>query len=124
MSSIGSNSPPETVDGIALLCRMPRLFRGGTESARTLVRRSSIRPEEMTVSAVTAVLNEDPQLIEEWQRWSDDKRTSSGWFLSHENGSHEVGHLPDGHRRAFADAVSACADFVLKEIQDIWNARA
>lgn len=122
MINIGSNSPHQKLDDVAYLCRIPRLFRDGTESARMLVHQSRIRPEEMAVEAVSAILDADPQLVEEWQRWSEDKRTSSGWFLTHEKGSHVVGHLPDGHRLVFADAVSACADFVLKEIQDIWNA--
>jgi hypothetical protein len=76
-------------------------------------------PEEITVEGVMTVLDADPQLIEEWHRWSEDKRTSSGWFLAFENGAHVVGHVPDGYRLTFADAASACADFIVKEIQEI-----
>jgi hypothetical protein len=47
------------------------LFRSGKESAHTLIQQ---RPEEMAVDAVAAILDADPQLVEEWQRWSDDKR--------------------------------------------------
>lgn len=106
-------------DDLARLCLMPRLLRGGTESARVFLREISIKPDEVTIEGVRAVLDADSRLVEEWQHWSEDKRTRSGWFLSCENGSYVVGHLPDGYRDIFSDALSACADFVTKEIRDI-----
>jgi hypothetical protein len=96
------------------------MFREGTESAHKLVHKSRTGPEALTVDAVKAVLGADPQLIDEWQRWSQDKRTSSGWFLDNQDGSLVVGHLPRGDRLVFPDATSACAEFILRELRDIW----
>lgn len=80
------------LDDISYLCCLPRTFREGGESAYTLVHRSRMRPEQISVDAVRAVLDADPQLIGEWQRWSEDKR----------------------------DAASACAEFIVRELRGIW----
>lgn len=113
------NSPPALED-VAYLCRLPRLFRGGTDSAHKLVHKSRTRPEVITVDDIKAVLSTDPQLIDEWQRWSEDKRTSSGWYLESQDGSHVVGSLSRGDRLEFPDAASACAEFILRELRVIW----
>jgi hypothetical protein len=115
--SIGSTTAP---DDIAYLCRLPRTFRQEAESAYALVHRSRTAPEKISIEAVRAVLDADPQLIGEWQRWSEDKRPSSGWFLDYQNGSHIVGHLPRGPRLTFPDAASACAEFIVRELKAIW----
>jgi hypothetical protein len=115
-----SNQSPAILDAdVVYLCRLPRMFRGGTHSAHTLVHRGRISPRSLTRDAVRAVLEADPKLIDEWQGWSQDKRTSSGWFLEFENGAHVVGRLPDGYRITFPDATSACTEFILRELRDI-----
>lgn len=120
MTLSGSNAAPERSDDVAYLCRLPRTFRGGTESARTLVHKGGTDPNLITVEAVKAVLDADPGLIDDWQRWSEDKRVSSGWYLGYENGSHIVGYIPHGDRLAFPDASSACAEFIVRELRSIW----
>jgi hypothetical protein len=116
----GSNTAPQALDDVACLCRLPLTFREGTQSARKLVHKSRTDPKLVTVEAVKAVLDAAPGLIDEWRRWSEDKRTSSGWFLSYENGSHVVGYHPRGDRVAFPDASSACAEFIVRELRSIW----
>jgi len=83
--------------GILYFCRIPRMFRAGGKSARQLVREGHMATNALTINALKSVLNDEPQLIDEWQQWSEDKRTS-GWFLTFENGSHVVGHHPKGER--------------------------
>jgi hypothetical protein len=78
-----------------------------------------MNPRSLTHDAVRAVLDADPQLVVEWQGWSQDKRTSSGWFLEFENGAHVVGRLPDGQRVTFPDAATACTEFIIRELCDI-----
>ncbi len=104
---------------VVYLCGIPRMFRGGTESPYQLVHKSRTSPVELTVDAVKAVLDGDLQLIEDWQRWSEDKR-SAGWYLDSRGGSHVVGYVPTGERLVFGDAVSACATFIVRELRAIW----
>lgn len=116
----GSNRSSTAFEDIAYLCRLPQTFHEGTESAYDLLHQSRTSPESISIDAVRAVLDADPLLISAWQRWSQDKRTSSGWFLDYENGKHVVGHLLRGNRLTFPDAASACAEFIVRELRDIW----
>lgn len=120
MTPPASKAVSQGSDDVAYLCRLPRMFRVGTESARKLVHKSRTNPKLITVEAVKAVLDADRGLIDDWQRWSEDKRVSSGWYLGYENGSHIVGYLPHGDRLAFPDATSACAEFIIRELRSIW----
>ena len=120
MTTPGSNAVSQDSNDVAYLCRLPRIFRGGTESARNLVHKSRTDPRLITVEAVKAVLDAEPALIDDWQRWSEDKRVSAGWYLGYENGSHIVGRYPSGDLLAFPDATSACAEFVVRELRSIW----
>jgi hypothetical protein len=117
---VSTAGPNTALEDVAYLCRLPRTFRHGAESAYDLVHRSRTRPDTITVDAARAVLDAEPELISEWQRWSADKRTSSGWFLNYENDKHVVGYIPGGERLAFPDAASACAEFIIRELRAIW----
>jgi hypothetical protein len=75
-------------------------------------------PSALTLDAVKSALDEDPRLIGEWELWSQDKRTT-GWYLRIEQGSHVVGRFPEGDRLIFPDAVTACAEFIIRELQAI-----
>lgn len=78
MTPPSSSALSQASDDIVYLCRLPRIFRGGAESARKIVHKSRVHPKLITVEAVKAVLDTDPGLIDDWQRWSEDKRVSSG----------------------------------------------
>ncbi len=120
INTASSNGSSQVQEDIAYLCQLPRMFREGAESAYKLTHKSRTSPEVITVDTVKAVLGTDPQLIDEWQRWSQDKWTSSGWYLENQGGSHVVGHIPRGDRLVFPDAASACAEFIVRELRDIW----
>jgi hypothetical protein len=81
---------------------------------------------KLSRDAIIEVLSSDPSLIQDWLRYSGDKRTSSGWFLM-ENG--RVGYL-DTRLNASHDIrldlgptndnlASACAEFIIKETNGI-----
>lgn len=89
MTTPGSSAVSQGSDDVAYLCRLPRIFRGGTESARNLVHKSRTNPKLITVEAVKAALDADPGLIDDWQRWSEDKRISSGAQSQQTAGSKE-----------------------------------
>jgi hypothetical protein len=101
------------------LCRLAGVFYKGRKSMRQLVEETGVDTRDLRAEALEPVLRKNPELIEEWQRWSENRRTSSGWFLAIENGSPVVGHMPDRSRQAFPDLASACAEFIAREIGDI-----
>ena len=90
---------------------------------RQLVEESGVRARKLRAEAFEPVLRRNPQLVGEWQRWSENKRTSSGWYLAIENGSPVVGHMPDRSPQAYPDLASACAEFIAREIDAIRSSR-
>lgn len=71
--------------------------------------------------ALTRRLSEEPALVESWQAYSWDKRTSSGPYLE----GLEVGFF-DGDRRdvtQHTNELSACADFVYREACSVLQRR-
>jgi hypothetical protein len=92
------------------------MFRARGKSLRQLVREGRMAPSALTLEAVKSALDEDPRLIDEWQQWSQDKR-APGWFLTIENDPRVIGRFPQGDRLVFPDAVTACAEFILRELQ-------
>jgi hypothetical protein len=81
---------------------------------------------QLSREAIIKVLSSDPSLIQDWLRYSGDKRTSSGWFLM-ENG--RVGYLDARSNASRAiqldlgpindNLTSACAEFIIKETEGI-----
>lgn len=117
---------------IERVCAIAREFRD--RSLREAINASGyreIRPE-LTIPALQDVLENNPDLVEDWLRYSEDKRTSGGWALAGdpEHGWHVEQpfpeHLPQGRansrpRRTYDRAPTACADYILSEI-DFWVA--
>lgn len=110
---------PESV--VENLCRIPIAFHGGMKSAIQLVAESGIDQCEsaLSVDAVAQHLARCPYLIEEWIRWSDDKRTSGGWYFLRDDSGYVVGSYPTRKVLYFSEATVACAEFVVREVQSI-----
>ncbi|MEO4004180.1 hypothetical protein [Flavobacterium sp. CAU 1735] len=70
-------------------------------------------------------LNKHPEYINYWLNWSDDKRTTSGWyFKQNENGKYVVGYFPVSEQSRlmeYSDLKDACAAFIKREIEEIRN---
>jgi hypothetical protein len=68
-------------------------------------------------------LNKNPECINHWLNWSDDKRTPSGWyFKQNEKGKYVVGYFPaseQSKQMEYSDSKEACAAFIKKEIEEI-----
>ncbi|HNO71685.1 MAG TPA: hypothetical protein PKO16_07945 [Bacteroidia bacterium] len=68
-------------------------------------------------------LNKHPEYINHWLNWSDDKRTTSGWyFKQNENGKYVVGYSPaseQSKQMEYFDLKEACAVFIKREIEEI-----
>jgi hypothetical protein len=103
------------------ICSLPVTFRDGSQSALEILAKSGVlqTPEALTIAAVAAHLNEHPELIDAWMLWSEDKRVSSGWYFLYERPNFVVGFYPHGDRLVFKDAITACTQFVFREVKSM-----
>jgi hypothetical protein len=73
------------MDVVARICDLPVQFKARrTASVIQLVDESGYRadPGSLTVNAVSAHLDAHPDLVDAWLAYSEDKRTSSGWYVT------------------------------------------
>jgi hypothetical protein len=109
---------------LAAVCRIPLAIRGWT-SPKGAVRESGYADirEQVTPGMVAEYLRRHSELIEAWETYSLDKRTSGGWYFLREPRGWRVGSIsvsyPD---EEFASAAEACAEFVLREVESIYCA--
>ena len=100
-------------------------LRGAGRSLHELIDTSGYRHLRPSLSEglIADYLAEHPELVAQWSMYSDDKRTSGGWYFLHEADSWVVGRLgPAGNRSDelhFDSASEACARFILLEL-DFW----
>lgn len=107
---------------VAAICTVPRDVRAGAGSPVHLVHRSGYRAVRDTITAaeIRQQLSNDPSLIDEWENWSLDKRTSEGWYLLLYGAGGRVGYLGRIDPEVFFPSRSeACAEFILREIASI-----
>jgi hypothetical protein len=68
-------------------------------------------------------LTKNPECVGQWLNWSEDKRSSSGWyFKQNENKFYIVGYFPPQDNlkdRNYFDITEACAAFIKQEIEAI-----
>lgn len=79
---------------------------------------------ELTVKALEDVLSDNPERVEDWLIWSDNKRTDSGWFFRRQYGGFEVGYFPARQDKPSIhydeiEVFRACAQFIKSEIDDM-----
>ena len=109
-----------TIDSsINQICTLPNRFRGGQKSPRVLIKESGIDARKLSADALVAVLKSRPELVLEWLRWSEDKRSSPSYYFTAEGSRYVVGHYPGDERVEFDDPVDACADFIVKEVRQL-----
>lgn len=114
-------------DVITHLVSLPHEFnRLGNISFHELLNESGYLnfSEEILVENIREALIEQPQRIDEWAQYSEDKRSSSGWYFRAESeGAYVVGYYPDSRekntRSPFEDRATACAAFIKHEVEDI-----
>jgi hypothetical protein len=100
------------------LCRIPREWKTGQESIRELFERAApdLSEPDHFAAVVRQKLLSDPELVEAWQAYSWDKRSSPSPYMD----GTEVGFF-DGERRQVIkhqDRTEACADFIYRE--SVW----
>ena len=73
---------------------------------------------------IRAALLRCPECVEEWMQYAEDKRNSSGWYVTlNDEGCYETGFVADARTRTnrvqYDNAIDACAAFIKHEIEDI-----
>ena len=114
--------------GALRVCEIAQDFRRpGAPALRDFIDQR-YRPTRAQLNAerVVAVLRQNPELVEDWIRFCEDKRTSSGWaFVGGGQAGWKVWQpFPEGEpppARQHARAAEACADYVITEL-DYWTA--
>jgi len=95
-------------------------IRGEGISLRDAIKRTNYleNRKQFDSGDLVKIINEIPELKHEWLMYSEDKRTSGGWYLR-ENG--EIGQVSDPdsliQSNTFTEAV---AEFVIREL-DYWS---
>ena len=71
-------------------------------------------------SEILEQLTRDPSLVEDWVSWSEDKRTSEGWYFLLRDYGGTVGYLGSSEPDlVFTSSAEACAEFILREVAGI-----
>lgn len=110
----------EVIDAIV---RMP-LDEGWDDSHVSLVEASGYMEHrgEIAVDDLYDRLARDPRLVDAWQTWSDDNRSSPAWFFASRGPAQfEVAHVDRRGERTerlmLDDRARACAEYVYREIE-------
>ena len=80
---------------------------------------------KVEIQEIRDALVSNPECISDWMQYSEDKRTSSGWYFKPKGtDKFVVGYLSEGrhskkHLSEYDNDVDACAIFIKHEIDDI-----
>ena len=116
-----SNRTVEEV--ISLASQIPvELRRRDNVSIVTLVKESNYRTYQSSIGIedICCHLRGYSDLIAAWSMYSEDKRTSSGWYFDHD--ARTVGYFNGSSRErveTFDDVSKACASFIKHELDSI-----
>lgn len=95
-------------------------IRGEGISLSNALRRvnyAAVRPR-LRISEIVEELRENPNRVEDWVLYCEDKRTSGGWYLDSEK--FEIGELRNSaSSRTFQTLEEAVAAYILAEL-DFW----
>ena len=109
-------------DGFARICDIPAVFRRGERSVHEVVRASGYPDFRGRFAAreLADYLRAHPEVIESWVAYSQDKRTSEGWYLRPPYSIGRVTRAPPPMREVqHVDLGAACAAFIIAELDDI-----
>jgi hypothetical protein len=117
-SGIASDSLNAVIERIA---RLPADFYGGSKSMLQLVTESGVArfPLALAVEPIATYITAHPRVVDEWLRWSENKRVSSGWYFNRRTNGFEIAYHPDGELLKINDPHLACAEFVVREVRSI-----
>jgi hypothetical protein len=109
-------------DRFARVCDVPAGFRRRSQSLLDVVRASGYAElrGQFAARELADYLRARPALIDHWVAYSEDKRTSEGWYL---RPPYSVGRItlepPPTREQHYFDLATACAAFIIGELNDI-----
>jgi hypothetical protein len=117
-------------DIVGLLVTLPRRFYSlGNISMFSLLEVTGYFGiyEQVSEADIRAALVRHPECVQEWFHYSEDKRTSLGWYLTENDGQcYETGYIADAQTRTnrvqHDNTIGACAVFIQHELEDIRRA--
>jgi hypothetical protein len=110
---------------IKKICQIPIEFKSGNKSICDLLKETGYfeNSDSVTIDSFDKYLKNNDKIIQEWLAYSEDKRTSGGWYIIKKNNSIIVGHLDNeigsAEEKEFDDISKACAVFIFNEIKSI-----
>ena len=110
-------------DDLAAIAAVARetSIRGAGISLKDALERAryrELRPE-LRRQQLEAYFGTHPETIEEWLRYSEDKRTEGGWYLTTYRDAWQVGRVSALFPHSYDSAARACSEYVLREL-DFW----
>lgn len=117
----------EVSDVIAGLIHLPRRFNSlGNVSIYDLLKETGYfeMHDQVSEESIHEPLAQQPECVDEWINYSEDKRSSTGWYLKQEGGgTYVVGYFAgkNGEHSKFryANRIAACAAFIKCESEHI-----
>ena len=114
-------------DMLEQIAMLPRRFHSqGDVSNFSLVKASGYfgSHDEVSEADIRAALALCPECLREWMQYSEDKRTSSGWYvIDTDEGCYEVGYITERadrqQRVVYNNRTDACAAFIKHELENI-----
>jgi hypothetical protein len=114
-------------DIIAGLIHLPRRFNSlGNVSIHDLLKETGYfeMHDQVSEESIHEALAQQPECVDEWISYSEDKRSSTGWYLKQEDGdTYVVGYFAgkNGEHTQFryAKRIAACAAFIKRESENI-----
>lgn len=100
------------------------LHSNETESMYSLLQNYNYfeKYEIVQESLIREILIKNPEYINQWLQWSEDKRTSEGWyFIKNTNNKYTVGYYGSKKeiKNEYSDAANACAAFIKLDIESL-----
>jgi hypothetical protein len=110
---------------IEKVCRLPIDFYSGSKSMVDLVSESGIagHPSALTSTEVVRYVRNHPEVVDQWLKWSANKRVDSGWYFERRRDHLLVGFYPNGDTLRFEDPAAACAEYIVREVTAIMKIR-
>ena|SRR5436190_8322877 len=72
---------------------------------------------QFDVDDLRRVVESNPELLDQWSRYSDDKRTDGGWYLK--TSDSVIGSLAEKAEIRFGSVAEAVANYAIREL-DFW----
>ena len=112
----------EKIHIIKKIIFLPETFAIANVSVYSLLKESGYFEiyEQVSETDIFEMLVQYPECIKQWLSFSEDKRSSSGWYFKQgDNGEYIVGIQGNVKTINYLDEVEACAAFIKREIEDI-----